>query len=831
MTDSSQTFQQWLIAEVMAVLGRQSLPSPVLLWCDPNREWLDLLRTAAARGGFELWADPDEHELVLRDRFYRAPRAPRVVWLPRARDEITWFKVLELEAESVWEKDLLVALRAYGVTISRDHEEELRPLLPAHAREWFNEPRETWKELTPGHAKGTLVDDRRMLEILAGAEGEFERLRQEERFNIFRRRALDDFGLPDPAEQAEAPWRVAALARLLCTEAAAGNPAAPPPSGEQVIPAGLVRECALGLLADWQTNVHWIPSFERLCPKADAVAGLTYWAKGLTTLPHSYASRAVEETLLQQLAGQLDKIAQVDDLAQELAALEPALQERVKGFWGHLAAYPVGWRQLLGLSTAAGLLVEHNQAEKDWKSALDAVQWYTDRGWRLDLVGESLFEEAPDMPGQLHRIRVRLRRGYLRATDRIGCAFSELLDHDSRAVLALPTVGEVALAELEGGQVPTALLFLDALRFDLGQRLAELLNAGEPARRAEVQPARAPLPSVTPLGMAFALPLKRDQLRVELQPDKSFQVSAVSVSSNLAEAQARRDWLAARYAVKEFLSIADVVDGDQLKRGRAPRLVVVHGDVLDKAGHEGQLQLTGATEHLERYARAIRRLREAGFQRVIIATDHGFFHWQPEADEVEVVKPKGEVLWSSRRAMVGHDMTHPTALCLPVPQSDLEAMVPRSVNAFKTYGGLGFFHGGATLQELIVPVIVVQWPARATKVAVVLKPVEQITGQVPRVQVGPGIGGQTLFGPDETCLARRVRIKVQEPTSGRVIFRHEDPVTVEPGGEVCTVALTLVESHPALPYGSPLVVLVLDADDEEILAREEVTLKVDIDEW
>ena len=69
------------------------------------------------------------------------------------------------------------------------------------------------KTLTPGNAKGTLVDDHRMLQVLAGPRGEFDCLREEGRFDIFARRSTEDFGMPDPKELGEEPWRVAATAR------------------------------------------------------------------------------------------------------------------------------------------------------------------------------------------------------------------------------------------------------------------------------------------------------------------------------------------------------------------------------------------------------------------------------------------------------------------------------------------------------------------------------------------------------------------------------------------------------------------------------------------
>ncbi len=136
------------------------------------------------------------------------------------------------------------------------------------------------------------------------------------------------------------------------------------------------------------------------------------------------------------------------------------------------------------------------------------------------------------------------------------------------------------------------------------------------------------------------------------------------------------------------------------------------------------------------------------------------------------------------------------------------------------------------MQEMIIPVVIAMWPAKATKVDVVLKPVQHIATETPRMQVQAGVTGQArLFGAESNVLARRIVVIVKEPASGRLVFKHAEPVTVEPGGESITVELQVVDPKPKLPYGTQLDVLVRDADDEEILDREEVTLKVEINEW
>ncbi|MFO0579209.1 MAG: PglZ domain-containing protein [Polyangia bacterium] len=839
----SDSFQDYLIGQITNHLSAKTTPPPFVVFCDPDREWLELLRMASEHAGFELWAPEPSgqsaHELLLRDRFHRAPRTPRVIWLGVARDEITWFKVFELQAAAVWEKSLLSALREYGVLIPVEHEAELGPLLPAHTRTWFGQPRSTWKELTPNNAKDTLIAPERMLEILAGETGQFQQLEKEGRFQLFATRAVEGFGLPSPSGAEEELWRTKALARLLCTEAAHCVPHDPPREPGHIIPEGLPRTNALKLLRQWQTNVEYIHRFEALVPKADAMLGLQFWARNLSSAPRSRGSRAVEAALFAQSIEQLDRIESPLALAHELDKSLARFQDRALGFWEKQASSTggrIGWTHLIRLAEAASTLKECEQVDKGWKHALDAVEWYRHQGYLLDTCGEMLFQENADAPQSLVRIRARLRRGYLQALNRIGRAFSDLLASGSEKVLALPTAGELAAEELGKNKQPTALLFLDAFRLELGYRLARTLNAGEPADRAVARTAVAPIPSITALGMAFALPIARNQLRVSLDAERrGFQVSADGWKGDLTSAEQRRKWLTKHWGVTDFLSIKDVLDGETLKPGVRPkRLLVVHGKEVDSDGHEGQLELSGADEHLDRYAQAIRRLRDVGYMRVVVVTDHGFFHYAPEEDEREVEKPTGEILWQSRRAIVGRQLTQKTALRLSVMGSDLQAVIPRSVAAFRTYGGLGFFHGGATLQELIIPVVVVTWPSKAAKVDVVLKPLGHITSKLPRVQVAPAHSGQQAFFSSATQLARRVTITVRNPATGKPVFRHDQPVTVQPGevgqAEPTVVQLRLVEDPPPLPFGSKLLVSVVDAENEEDLANEEIVLRVDLDD-
>jgi hypothetical protein len=834
---SNDSFRSWLHDQIAHVLARKGPEPPLLVWYDPERTWRELLLDVAA-GKFEVWAD-EGHELLVRQRFQATPRAPRVVWLPVAREEATYFKVFELQAAEVRQMTLPEALTAYGVDLPSDRWSELEPILAAHAREWLDRPRPAWKELTPNTAKETLIDDQRLLEILATPGLTFEGLRAEGRLPVFTRRVVEDFGLPAPRENDPDGWRVHAVASLLCTEASARAPETPPSEPDRTIPPGPVRVRALKLLGQWQKQIDLIDAFEALADQADGLTTLSYWARTLKAIPAPLSSPAAEAILFQAEVDRLAGLDTFEALARHFDARLTTYQAHSRAFWGHRARQKVRWTHLAELASVAAVLDQHAGVQDGWTSPKDAVAWFTQAGWQVDRAGEALFREDHDLPGGLIGVRSRLRKTYQRHLDGVNAAFSELLAPAGPDVLALPFAGDAikeVVAKASGNQ-PVAVLVLDACRFDLGCRLAESLNQGEPARRAEVSAALAPIPSITALGMPFCLPGLADKIRVELsaRPGTAWRVTAEGVSGDLTQAGQRRDWLRKSFKLKDKgvmtvteLFAAQGPDGINIKE--MGRLAFVFGDELDTGGHDDQLEITGADDHLERYARAVRLLLKAGYTTVAVVTDHGFFHWDPAEDEV-IPKPEGTVLWASRRAVAGQNLKHPTALALKATAGDCECLVPRSVNAFKTYGGLGYFHGGATLQELVTPVVVARWPKKAHKIGVVLKPLGPIVRLNPTVEVAPAAVQRDLMGGvDETLTGRQVRVKIVHPASGKVIFRCREAVPIEPGGPDRAVALEKVSGAEA-KLNAQLQVVVADADDEEVLDQGTATLKVELDEW
>ena len=138
MSPAPDSFRQWLTEQINDTFSRSGHTSPYIVWCDPHRVWKDILAAVQEDTEIELW-DEEISELQLRERFHSESHEDkrRIIWLPRARTDITYFKVFEIRADRVWEDSLEKALLDYGVNPAKTHELGTRYRhLPGHS--WKN---------------------------------------------------------------------------------------------------------------------------------------------------------------------------------------------------------------------------------------------------------------------------------------------------------------------------------------------------------------------------------------------------------------------------------------------------------------------------------------------------------------------------------------------------------------------------------------------------------------------------------------------------------------------------------------------------------------------
>ena len=822
----SKSFKKWLLEQIKSALSRPVEPAPFIIWCDPAEEWKELLQKTCG-DVIELWLEED-HELLLRHRFAREERRPRVIWLPKGKMNISYFRVFEGEG-TFREMSLLEALREYGVEITRSQEDEVKEDLLAYALAKLDEPLAKWKKITPDE----LISAGTILQALADIGQPIENLISTESQNLFKRRVTADFGLPEPDLNEADKWRIRAVARLLATDAALKLGQDGYPTSDWIIPPGNSRKRALELLDQWQRDLQLLPRLETLAEKADALLNIQpIMTEGFHKLSEPLASYKGEMTLFQEEIKQINQFDNFLELATYLERKRESYQQHAKSFWGRSTKKKVSWDILAAFGRGAQKLRENDDVEKTWHNLNDSIVWYIEQGWQVDAEGESLMQEWPIEEEGLFSVQKILRKAFLQILDQTNTVFSELAAQDPLwpKKTSLLFAGEALQAKLDEKKDPAAVIIVDAFRFELGKRLTEIINEGQSRPVASVEPCMAPIPTTTELGMNYALPGIARNLKVSIDPEKGWIVQTEGFDQNLAIAESRRNWLISVHGVKRshILSVTEAIKtGVKLPEGK---IIFLFGDEFDTQGHDGELALSGAEVFLERYAQVIRKLRDTGYGRIFLTTDHGYFHYIPGNHEV-IEKPKGDALWKTRRAVVGKNLKHETAILTKIDNSDLECLTPRSVNAFKTYGGIGFFHRGATLQEWLIPLVCIQWIKKSQKTGIVLKPFSEITTQEPILEIEPETRGKkNLFGEiDGNYLGRQISVKVRDIASGKILFKSS-PVAVSPNDDIRQVKLDKVSGAEGR-YGQKLNLVIHDADNEEILATADIILKIDMDEW
>jgi hypothetical protein len=139
---------------------------------------------------------------------------------------------------------------------------------------------------------------------------------------------------------------------------------------------------------------------------------------------------------------------------------------------------------------------------------------------------------------------------------------------------------------------------------------------------------------------------------------------------------------------------------------------------LDHYGHEHGVRLARDVDaQLAAVVERVQELRDAGWRRVRIVTDHGWLLVPGGLPKTELPKHQAETRWG--RCAVLKDTAHGTPLTFGWDWcKDVQVAYAPGVSSF--IAGADYAHGGLSLQECLVPVLdlVVAAPAAAAQVTI-----------------------------------------------------------------------------------------------------------------
>lgn len=263
--------------------------------------------------------------------------------------------------------------------------------------------------------------------------------------------------------------------------------------------------------------------------------------------------------------------------------------------------------------------------------------------------------------------------------------------------------------EVEPSEQKLAVIISDALRYEVGVELMNALNS-DPKNVAQQRFMLASVPSKTSVGMANLLPGK----------DYKFSNGAITIDDRACDTIERRSTILQRKdSEARAVKFGDVmgkprVENRDLFKGK---VVYIYHDVIDARGDRVVTErdtFSAVEQALQELTRFIKLLHASfNVSKVIVTADHGFLYNDFTIEEKD--KEKGisddPIVAHSRFQIVKEKITPTLGYVFPLKNTtkfseDLYVVIPESVNRYSRSGaGNQYVHGGASLQELIVPVI------------------------------------------------------------------------------------------------------------------------------
>lgn len=259
-------------------------------------------------------------------------------------------------------------------------------------------------------------------------------------------------------------------------------------------------------------------------------------------------------------------------------------------------------------------------------------------------------------------------------------------------------------------QKKVVVIVSDALRYEVAQEL--ICELAKSRNIATLEPALAMLPSETKYGKPSLLPHRK------LQLVRQGDANDMTVDDHVLNSTDKRLEHLQRYTEDALCVPFDVVAEYNQERNREifkHSLVYIFHDMIDKTGHDGNAKqiVQSCRETITELAKMIQKIHDR-VTEIYVTSDHGFLF----NDIVFADKDKHKITEDTLERSSRYYLTHSDKYIPGIEKFSLEDVsgmaykekifvaVPQGTNRLSApSGGYMFTHGGASLQEIIIPVI------------------------------------------------------------------------------------------------------------------------------
>jgi uncharacterized protein (TIGR02687 family) len=370
------------------------------------------------------------------------------------------------------------------------------------------------------------------------------------------------------------------------------------------------------------------------------------------------------------------------------------------------------------LGAASELLPAILSARVDVSGFDEGFTRYRDDLFRIDQLYRqyTLASKTAEFTQPLEALTEQVENAYV--TDfvaKLGISWQQQVDQVAKwrtlAITSQSLFYEHYVAPLvRSGRKKAVVIISDALRYEVAEELASRIR-GENKYEARLEAMLGNLPSYTQLGMASLLPHKTLAHSAGGDP--------VLVDGQASNGTANRSKILAAVG-GSAIQATDFVKMKPAERRdlyASNQVLYVYHDTIDATGDKAVSEhrtFKAAADAIDEVVDIVKKLTSANATNILVTADHGFLYQESKlAPQFNLtVKPQGDqIVVENRRYVLGRGLKEDDAFRRFLPEqlglsSDLEVQIPNSIcRIVKPGAGFQFVHGGASLQEVVVPVI------------------------------------------------------------------------------------------------------------------------------
>ena len=719
---------------------------------------------------------------------------PIVIYLPIDENEDILYLMDILVCSTKYHNTLYRFMENMGILFPKNKKKRnsIIKLLPSMIPEHFDKPLRFWNDEfgTPlikdftAKFKEILLDPERLIQF------------DDEKRNIFITEIKKNFGFENKYKTAD--WALEFIKFLCIVEMYKDTQDGNYPLLQKIPSSEIIINQCIETLNEIRNNIELKEDYKKVCFKIQRQYDLrSFIEKNLnkvTTLLQS------EKIAINQINKNLQTCNDKSGFILVIKNYEEMITKKKNNFWvreGEILA----WNYL-------STILEFITLIEDFNSNTDfSLKLYLEKYCKIDQIYRTQKDFEWDEEG-LQYVAPWIEKHYLEFLNKINVKFNQFFE--SQSIFKDYKIQMDYIDNLL--KKNSTILMIDALRYELGKELYDKLEVE--FKSIKIKPLLASRPPITNIGFSNLI---TGDLVYEINKKNLFVKK--NSGNNLNTKQKRIDFLKEKYKkcecinLNKFLNIKTKSEIDELKENE--NLILFSSDI-DKMGESrGEIWIKFFSQLLNDIIKAVRKLIRIGFTTIHILTDHGFLSFNDKDDDFKLKDLQEDYTIKKRRFLVSKESDIQNFI-----REQLECLegyyiyYPRSIFYLKKDT---FFHGGISIQELIIPHIEIQVKDKKIKKRPLLKIQEMggIYNKLFQIFINSKI---LSTGLDPLVNSRK--IKVWGEYKGDIIT-NSPIIDTNPG--LNKIMLRIIKSN--ISKGNIISIIVQDEITEEILDKIKVEVK------